>query len=311
MTIQLSPKHPKYLAQATLMIGAAIVSLILGSYSWAVPERDVPSITPEFHAANIDYRHMSLYDLKQRRYYGLDSDHEQVVVNHVHHHDHWGWGGFMGGPCFYGGCEGRGYRSFGQGVTSFAATASVLAVAVGAIYGIAQAAYLFWPYTGGSGLTSVELAADSPWVITDYRLANGYALQERDFAFNPDALAVTRSERMYDRKSNSVGQFLLLDQENWWGVTDYPIDAEITFSKYDANMELAGDVTIHLRQNVTNGLTSGIAHVAVLTGNRYTDDENTSYRILFKQHPPALFAFDEWYHRPNRVILQIESTRQN
>ncbi|CAM3549490.1 hypothetical protein [Parendozoicomonas haliclonae] len=266
--------------------------------------------TPEDEAIN--YRHMSLYTLKQqglnRNGYTPASNTPQV--HHTHHHDHWGWGGGWSGYCHHGHCgSSHSGESFSErvanGLTEVASVAAIVAVAAAAGYGIAQAAFTLWPYDGAASLTAIELPANSPWRITGYRLASGYALKDKHFDGSDDAQQVTRENKMFDRETNDHGRFLLLDQENWWGLTDYPLNADVEFTRFD-DEQASEKITVNFQRTVTNGLKPGRLKAKILAARDSND--TTVYRHLkLSRHYPGWTEFSRWYHEPTRAVIDFES----
>ncbi len=59
-------------------------------------------------------------------------------------------------------------------------------------------------------------------------------------------------------KKQHRGRFLLLDQENWWGIVDYPVDADVTFTRFDeVSGEAIEQVTVNVQRTITNGMKAG------------------------------------------------------
>ena len=270
--------------------------------------------------SDIDYRHMRLYELKNLLYYnppsfsGNDST-PTAVVRHVHHHDHWGWGGWGYNP-FWGG--GGGSRSSSGsntsdnsesftdrvkgGVTEVAVTVAVIAIAAAAVYGTSQAVFILWPYAGATSLTAIELPPDSPWKITGYKVGNGRVVTYQHLEGNNDATQAAEDGEMFDREKGNPGRFLIIDQENWWGLTDYPTDIDITFTRSHPGKPNE-TITVNLLRAVTNGLKPGKVTLKLNSGAKHS--QQSLYRLTHHVDAPSYFEFRKWYHRPTRVILNF------
>lgn len=257
------------------------------------------------HSLPIDYRHMALYQLKLNRYYhpwGAGNP-DIIHVEHTHHHTHWGGWDV---PLFWGG----GYyttdrnSSFSDrvsdGLIGVAVVVTVIAITAATLYSVAHA---IWPYTGAASLTSIELPKNSPWKITGYKVAHGGAIRYADFAFNTDAMINAREHEMFDRQQMGQGRFLLIDQENWWGIVDYPADVDVTFTHFDeVSGEATDQVTVNVQRKVTNGLKAGTILPRVI----HATDNRQKYQLETRMNYPAWFDFSSWYHQPSRIFINFK-----
>ncbi|MFK0570147.1 hypothetical protein [Endozoicomonas sp.] len=255
----------------------------------------------------IDYRHMALYQLKLNRYYhpSGSGNPNSVRVDHSHHHRHWGWWDV---PFFWGGYGYTNHRdsSFSDRVTDgligAAVVVAVVAIAAAAIYSVSHA---IWPYTGAVSLTSIEIPENSPWKITGYKTAHGGPIRYSDLAFNEDAMANAREHEMFDHQKNPQGRFLLVDQENWWGVVDYPVDIDVTFSRFDElSTEAHEQITVNFKRTVTNGLKAGAISSRIIQAPQ----NQQNYQLATRPYYPDWFDFSSWYHKPAQLMVDFKST---
>ena len=308
----------------TTVSGLAVLATALPSSTWAnneplsaenLSELQTPALTHSEYNA-IDYRHMALYQLKQSRYYNPPStnqfnDGQTTHIKHTHHHDHWGMGwGYYGGGWGYGSSYDRNNNAsfgdmVGEGLTTVAVVATVAAVAAGAAYVGSQALYTLWPYVGAASLTAIELPQDSPWKITGYKIANGSVIRQQDFEGNEDALDAVTGFSMFDRQDNPEGRFLLIDQENWWGLVDYPVDIDVTFSRTKEDSDSSEKITVNFQRSITNGLKPGTIKSRILTV-RESQNKRKPYRLAATPKYPNWVNFTQWYHQPTRVHVDFK-----
>ncbi|MCL6268950.1 hypothetical protein M3P05_03190 [Sansalvadorimonas sp. 2012CJ34-2] len=271
---------------------------------------------------DIDYRHMGLYELKRRLYYNYaptpdisEGNTNTTVVRHIHQHEHWGWGGgWWGAGPYWGGGSSSSSSSddssdsftdrVGQGVKEVALVAAVVAIVATAAYGMTQAAFTLWPYVGAASLTAIELPSDSPWRITGYRVASGRVITSQYFHGNQDALEAIEEGEMFDRDRNNQGRFLLVDQENWWGLADYPTDIDVTLTRSHTDRP-DEKVTVNFLRTVTNGLKPGAVTAEIIKSAKGHSLHNL-YNCPMRVKAPRYFEFRKWYHLPTRVIIDLQ-----
>ncbi len=271
-------------------------------------EPDLPNneTVYEGYIAALDYRPMHLYKLKYQRYYNppqheqeLDSD-ETPVVDNVSIDPYMDT---SERPYFFDSTGDMRTLSYGQQINTALQNTKALhllwSAAAKVLNGTAKTASLLWPYVGAASLTAVELRADSLWAITDYRINNGFAVRERDFNHSREAQKTAQQFAMFDRHHNPHGRFILFDQENWWGATDYPVDVEVTLTR----LKSEESITIHIQREVTNNLQPGDMFTHIIDTNIKA---NNRYQITFWYVLPEWWDFEQWYHSPSRVLLQID-----
>ena len=271
---------------------------------------------------SIDYRHMGLYQLKQDLYYNPErykasggsysSDNTNHIEHtHRHHHDHIGYG--LASYPYPSGSHSSSSNSesflsqVGSGLESIAVLATIIAVTSAVAYSGYQLLTLPWPYIGATSLTAIELPANSPWKITGYRIANGKAMTYRHFEGNEETMEVIKEGNMFDRHDNTSGRFVLLDQENWWGATDYPLDADIIFSRnHDDGTE--EKITVNFKRSITNGAKAGTVSTSIKSGGKQSLLQ-TPHSYSIKTHYPgqffAIHNWSNWYHLPTRVVVDF------
>ncbi len=267
--------------------------------------------------SRIDYEHMGLYQLKQNLYYHPSLYREQsgqappkeATVKVVHHHDHWGWGygsPYWGWDSPYYDNSSRSSDSFTERVGKGVKSVAVLATVVSIVYGGYKMFTLAWPFVGAASLTAIELPANSPWRITGYKVAKGKAITYRHFEDNEDAQEAAREGEMFDRKKNSAGRFLLVDQEDWWGLTDTPVDIDVTYTR--SHSDGADEkITVNFRRSVTNGLKSGTITASIINSAQKTVLRH-SYSNSIKAFYPnnfLMFGWSRWYHQPSRIVMDF------
>ena len=301
----MSTRSSNTLSKITLPLFLAIFIIYphLNTYASGFPE---PSTTQGYsnYSPPIDYRHMALYQLKLNRYYhpSGSGNPNNVRVEHTHHHTHWGWWDV---PFFWGGYTNDQNSSFGDrvsdGLIGVAVGVAVVAIIAATIYSISHAV---WPYLGAASLTSIELPENSPWKITGYKVAHGGAIRYSDLAFNEDAISNAREYEMYDRQKTAQGRFLLLDQENWWGIVDYPVDADVTFTRFDeVSGEAIEQVTVNVQRTITNGMKAG----NILSRVVRTTQNQQNYQLVTRPDYPDWFDFSSWYHKPSRLMVDFKN----
>ena len=272
---------------------------------------------------DIDYRHMGLYELKKNIYYHPSlfakngSSGSTITVTHQHHHDHWGWGfgGWGYDPLWRTGAYSSSESSDGSdsftsrvsnGLWEVAITATIFAITAATVYTASQAVMALWPYMGAASLTAFEVPANSSWKITGYKIGNGNAITYRHFEGNQDAIESAEQGNMFDRNKNTAGQFLLVDQENWWGLTDSPTDIDITFSREQPEGQNES-ITINFLRAVTNGFKAG----AITAQTKSSQGNSALYgptHYALETQRPRYFEWRKWYHLPARVIIHFDDS---
>ncbi len=263
---------------------------------------------PLFSDSLVDYRTMSLFKLKEHRHYhpspSQKADDDTIHVEHTHQHNHWGTSGYGG---YWGHSRGGSHSddSFtgrvSEGLTDVAVLGTVFAISAAAFYSIYKAATLLWPYVGAASLTAIELPATSPWKITGYKMISGSAIREREFQGNEDALESVREYKMFDRQENPEGRFLLLDQENWWGLVDYPTEVNVTFTRMDTSDNDKESITVAFKRGVTNGMGMGTVNSRIIKRNGNAG----TYHLKARPAYAGWLEFSKWYNQPARILVDF------
>ncbi|WBA82652.1 hypothetical protein [Endozoicomonas sp. GU-1] len=279
------------------------IFIIYPQLDYASSHNGFPGQSYSSYSLPVDYRHMALFQLKLNRYYypTRSGNPDYIHIEHTHHHSHLGW---WDGPFFWGGYTIDNDSSFSDrvsdGLVGVAVVLTVVAVAAATVYSVVHATS---PYLGAAGLTSIELPEDSPWKITDYKVAHGGAIRYSDLAFNEDAMINAREQKMFDRQEMNQGRFLLVDQENWWGIVDYPVDVDVTFTHFDdVSGEATEQVTVNVQREVTNGMKAG----TILPRVVHRTQNQQKYQLATRTDYPAWFNFSNWYHQPARIMIDFK-----
>ena len=244
----------------------------------------------------IDYRHMELYGLKLNRYYTTESD--QTPDSPAIEHNHWG---VLSYPFGYDPQHGLAFNDrVYDGLIGVAAMAMMVTMVANAAYSTSTA---LWPYIGAASLTAIEVPKDSPWKITGYSAAHGDVIQYSDFNDNEKAKHSAIEHDMFDHKINAHGRFLLIDQENWWGVADYPVDVDVTFTRFDPYSGKTNEqVTANIKREVTNGLKAGAISSKIVR----TTENQQEYELITSPSYPEWLDFYSWYHKPTSLITDFQ-----
>lgn len=182
-----------------------------------------------------------------------------------------------------------------DGLFGVAVVTAVAAITVATFY---SSSHAIWPYLGAASLTSIELPENTPWKITGYKTAHGGPIRYADLDFNEDAITNARESEMFDRKKHPYGRFLLVDQENWWGIIDYPVDIDVIFTRLDQFFgEASEQVTVNFKRSVTNGLKAGNISSSIV---RATQNQQR-YQLTTRAEYPSWFELSNWYHKPTRL----------
>ena len=93
-------------------------------------------------------------------------------------------------------------------------------------------------------------------------------------------------------------------RENWWGIVDYPVDVDVTFTRFDeVSGEATEQVTVNVQREVTNGMKAGTILPRVI----HTTQNQQKYQLETRMDYPAWFDFSSWYHKPSRLIVDFTS----
>ena len=278
-------------AKSLGVVFRALVFLFLICIFTALPVNG-HDLGSRFQASPIDYRLLGLYRLAQSRYY-CRSGTCPTGVGHSHYYDAhsiWWDPPFLWGtynrPYFYG---------VSDGLVGVAVLFTVAAIAASAVY---LTTSVVWPYLGAASLTAVELPEGSPWRITGYSAIHGHVIRYSDLSETASALAADHG--MFDRQRVPRGRFLLINQENWWGVVDYPVHVDVTFTYFDEESnEALREVTVNIRRKVTNGLKAGEIATQVVPASGQGD------RLIAMTAYPQWLDFSSWHHKPARVMIDF------
>ncbi|WP_066014169.1 hypothetical protein [Endozoicomonas atrinae] len=160
------------------------------------------------------------------------------------------------------------------------------------------------PATSASSLTAVELSPDSTWMISGYKFSKGTPVTFQDFTNNHELMARLEDHGMFDIDKNRTGYFLLLDQEHAWGVFDYPLDANITFSRHNELTETVEEITVNVTREVTNTIRSGKISAKIIS-TRNIPDDTSRYKLVSSTSYPN-YDFYNWYHQPSRIVIDFK-----
>ncbi len=320
MTIQQTLKRTAIAGTVAvaLMVNFSQIALASGTLaSENMASENMGNETPHHsfmsHSA-INYRHMSLYDLKQQNDLKQQKYSDPSSPPRVNY-----WGG-----TYILGKDTESQSSFSSRVSTTLWSAGYLALTLAALYGIAQTVQVFNPYAGAISIMAIELPKDASWRITGCKTSAGRIIRSHDFIKDESTRATTEEYGMFDSRKNPVGRFLLIDQENWWGLADYPIDADVTFTHYDENGAATGkEIIVNYRRKVTNLLKAGAikSKITSIKNHKYLNGDpevKTSGQVLSspcnyklaktKPFYPDWTEFSRWYHEPTRVLVEFQES---
>ena len=253
----------------------------------------------------VNYRYMALYQLKLNRYnYPSDSyNPDSVRFEHTHHHSHHGFWGSTFYQSSYAIDRDASFSEKVEDVLEGVALAVVIVTLVMATgYTLYRAA---WPYLGAASLTSIELPMNSPWKITGYHTIHGGVIRYTDLAFNEDAMAQASEYNMFDKKQTDQGRFILVDQENWWGMVGYPVDVDVIFTLFDDDSgEAIEQAFVNVKRKITNGTKAGAITSEFIQSTRHQQN----YQLVTHSVYPDWSDFSGWYHQPARLVVDFKRT---
>ena len=286
-------------ALAVLLRGLAVVAQFLGRVSRAsvllflVGIFTTVSVSAEdtgsrFQEGAIDYRLLELYRLVQNCRSGMCSK----GFGHSQYDAHSVW---WDPPVVLGSYSESYFHGVSHGLVSVATLLTVVAIAAGAIF---LTTSVVWPYSGAASLTAIELPEASPWRITGYGTVHGHVVRYADLSEAARAFAADHD--MFDPRRVPRGRFLLINQENWWGIIDYPVQVDVTFTHFDAGSNKASrKVKVNVRRKVTNGLKAGEIAAQVVSASGQDD------QLIAVTTYPQWLDFSSWYHKPARVMIDF------
>ena len=252
---------------------------------------DALSLGSRFLAAPIDYRFLDLYRLAQNRYH-CPSGACPAGTGYANYDVRSRW---WKPPDFLGSCDTPCFFGVSDGLAGYAILLTLTAIAAGAIY---LTTNVVWPYPGAASLTAIELPKDSPWRITGYNTMHGHVVRYSDLSESASEFAVDYG--MFDPRLVPRGRFLLINQETWWGVIDYPVHVDITLTHRDEGSDGgAREVTVTVRRKVTNGLKAGAIATQIVPASGQDD------RLIARTTYPQWLDFSSWYHKPARVMIDF------
>ena len=287
------------IALAVLLRGLAVVAQFLGrvSRAWvflcligifttaSVSAEDMGS---RFRGGTIDYRPLELYRLVHNCRSGMCSK----GFGHSQYDAHSIW---WDHPVLFGSYSQSLHHSVSDGLVSVAVFFTVVAIAAGAIF---LTTSVVWPYLGAASLTAIELPETSPWRITGYSTINGHVVRYTDLSEAASAFAADHD--MFDPRRVPRGRFLLINQENWWGIIDYPVQVDVTFTHFDAGSNKASrKVKVNVRRKVTNGVKAGEIAAQVVSASGQDD------QLIAMTTYPQWLDFSSWYHKPARLMINF------
>lgn len=272
------------------MICKALLPLFLIGMFTCLPV-DAVGLGSRFLAAPVDYRFLDLYRLAQNRYH-CPSGTCPAGSSHTGYDAHSIW---WEPPVFLGSCDRPCFYGVSDGLAGYAILLTVTAIVASVIY---LTTNVVWPYPGAASLTAIELPKDSPWRITGYNTMHGYVVRYSDLSDSASDFAVDYG--MFDPQQVPRGRFLLINQENWWGVIDYPVHVDITLTHHDEGADgRAREVTVTIRRKVTNGLKVGAISTQIVPASGQDD------RLIARTTYPQWLDFSSWYHKPARVMIDF------
>ena len=270
------------------MIVKALLPLFLIGMFTGLPV-DAVGLGSRFLAAPIDYRFLDLYRLAQNRYHCPSG---VCPTGHASYDVHWSW---WEPPVFLSSCDRPCFYGVSDALAGYAILLTVTAIVAGAIH---LTTNVVWPYPGAASLTAIELPKDSPWRITGYNTMHGYVVRYSDLSESASDFAVNYG--MFDPQQVPRGRFLLINQENWWGVIDYPVHVDITLTHHDEGADgRVREVTVTVRRKVTNGLKVGAISTQIVPVSGQDD------RLIARTTYPQWLDFSSWYHKPARVMIDF------
>ena len=234
----------------------------------------------------IDYRLLDLYRLVQNCRYGI------CPKGYSQYNAHSIW---WDSPVLLGSYSESFHHSVSNGLVSVAVLFTVVAIAAGAIF---LTTSVVWPYPGAASLTAIELPAASPWRITGYSTIHGHVVRYADLSEAASTFAADHD--MFDPRRVPRGRFLLINQEDWWGIVDYPVQVDVTFTHFDARSKKASrEVKVNVRRKVTNGVKAGEIAAQVVSASGQGD------QLIAKTTYPQWLDFSSWHHKPARLMIDF------
>ena len=245
-------------------------------------------LSSRFQKGAIDYRLLELYRLVQNCRSGMCPKafgHSQYDAHSIWWDPPVLWGSYNR-PYLYG---------VSDGLVGVAVLLTVAAIVAGTFY---LTTSVVWPYLGAASLTAIELPEASPWRITGYSAIHGHVVRYADLSEAASAFAADHD--MFDSRRVPRGRFLLINQENWWGIIDYPVQVNITFTHFDEGSNKASrEVQVNVRRKVTNGVKAGEIAVQVVPASGQDD------QLIVMTAYPQWLDFSSWYHKPARVMIDF------
>ncbi|WP_299734205.1 hypothetical protein [uncultured Endozoicomonas sp.] len=247
----------------------------------------------------ISYEHMALYQLKSHRYNAQTA----IIESEKKYPAHSGWYPLSWcTTCYTNSNTDNDDQSLSDTNTDGLEVLGIAIVVTAIVAGSAYATYYATkPYQGAASLTAVELPEDSPWKITNYKIIHGRVIKEADFFFDEEALATVINQGMFDKTRNNAGRFLLVDQENWWGLVGYPMDINITLSSAHEASEENKNIVVNIKRSITNGIKAGTITATIVNA------PDIQQPIYLKKHIdyPGWLEFSNWQAKPARLLLDV------
>ncbi len=247
----------------------------------------------------VSYEHMALYQLKSHRYNAQTA----TIESQKKYPAHSGWLPLSWcTTCYFHNHFNNGGQSSSDdktdGLELLGITIAVTAIVAGSAY---ATYYATKPYPGAASLTAVELPEDSPWQITNYKIIHGRVIKEADFFFDEEALATVINQGMFDKTRNNAGRFLLVDQEDWWGLIGYPMNINITLSSTQEASEENKKIIVNIKRSITNGIKAGAITATIVNA------PDIQQSIYLKKHIdyPGWLELSNWQAKPTRLLLDV------
>ena len=174
--------------------------------------------------------------------------------------------------------------------------------------------WVFKPSISVSAMTAVEVEPGSDWRITNYQINHGSAVTMEEFDTIPYysnnllPKAVLYHQPFFDPSySDAAARYVILDQEDWWGVKSFPLDADITFSRTNPETSAEESIVVNVKRKVTNALKTGKIKLAIKTEE---GSEPVEYKLQSQVRYPKT-NFSSWYHEPANVLVDFEKSDSN
>ena len=174
--------------------------------------------------------------------------------------------------------------------------------------------WVFKPSVSVSAMTAVEVEPGSDWSISHYQINHGSAVTMEEFDTIPYysnnflTKAVLYFDPFYDPAySDTEARYIILDQEDGWGVKNYPLDADITFSRNNPKTGADERIILNVKRKITNALKTGKVTLALKS---VEGSESVEYAFQSQISYPKT-NFSSWYHEPVIVLIDFKELNEH